>query len=203
MAKDVKHVWTSDHDDLIWKRYKEGRTHSVIAEEIGGVTRSAIAGRIQRLRIARENYVPQSRGRLNQPRATVGSGRVPSLPAIPKPRSFERFTPKVDFGMITVGTGEPCTLVDLVGCKWPIGEVDGIKGRHLFCNGSKSANQNEPYCEVHSRIAHERHKPWDAVEDAKLMQEWRGGSGRDRLSQILHRTKASISGRARQLGLPG
>ena len=200
MSKEIKIEWTPELDDLVWVRYKNGHTHSAIAMEIGrGVSRGGIAGRIQRLRIVRDNYVPVKRGPLNHARAAAGTGRKPGMPRIPSPRSIDRFVPKIDFNLITEGTGEPCTLVDLVGCKWPIGEVEGHKGRHIFCNGPRTTDR--PYCEIHSKAAGEVYKPWTAEEDSKLKAYWRGGDGRDYLAQVVHRTKSAITARARQLGL--
>lgn len=198
----AKMAWTPEQvKELLHLRHVERWTDSALAKHFK-TTRSVIAGKLSRERI-KAGYVPMKRGPLGHSRALPGTGAKPSLPSLKVDRIKIPKGPKVDFGLITEGTGSHCTLVDLQGCKWPVGEVEGHKGRHIFCNAPRPNDPRQPYCDHHRSLAGERYRVWTKEDDIKIKTEWRRGEGKNRLAQMLYRTKSSIAIRARQLGLPG
>lgn len=192
----AKMDWTPEKvEELLRLRFQEKWTDSQLAKHFG-TTRSVIAGKLSRERI-KAGYVPMRRGPLGHQRLAP-SGQKPSMPVIPRPRSVFK-EPSIVFPLITKGTGEPAILVDVCGCKWPIGEVDGIRGRHIFCNAPRRMDKS--YCEEHLALASEKMRAWTADEDRKIRNEWRQGQGKTMLAQVLYRTRTQIVFRARQLGL--
>ena len=47
----------------------------------------------------------------------------------------------------TLKLGRSCGIVDVTGCKWPVGFDAHVAGGHLFCN---SELHDSRYCEFHA-----------------------------------------------------
>lgn len=160
-------IWTPERVTLLDKLWREGRSCSQIAAEIGGVSRNAVIGKLHRLGL---NRVPRS-------------GPKPSRP--PKPESAAtppRRAPKADVEKRAASPAAPrigpaveatvslpaSTRVTIVGlrdsmCSWPIG--DPRDADFAYCGarrargvlaypGAKRAIPT-PYCAEHHRIAHQ------------------------------------------------
>ncbi|MFN9110544.1 MAG: GcrA family cell cycle regulator [Bacteroidota bacterium] len=194
----AKMEWTEELVAELRQLKASGLTQNAIARKLN-TTPNVIAGKLFRLR-ERDGIKSTPRGPLNKPRAAA-ERQMPSMPKIPEAKSEPVKVLKYDGELITVGTGKPCTLVDLVGCKWPVGEVKGHFGRHIFCNQPRS--RHLPYCEHHTKQAGDIYRGWTQQEDQQIRKEWKGGFGRDALAQRLKRTKQAVSLRAQQLGLAG
>jgi hypothetical protein len=54
-TKEFAMKWTYDRENTLKKLWKEGKTASEIAETLGGTTRNAVIGKVNRLGIQRKN----------------------------------------------------------------------------------------------------------------------------------------------------
>jgi GcrA cell cycle regulator len=132
-------TWTDDGIILLRKLWAEGATANAIGQRLGGFSRSAVLGKVFRLRlncesdsafpIERAPSEPDgpSRRRTRQPRRTT---------ATPPAKVPGRFT-----------------LFDLSNesCRWPYGR----RGKYLFCGVAEAdVLCGIPYCARHMRRAY-------------------------------------------------
>jgi GcrA cell cycle regulator len=139
--------WTDEKLLLLKKLWTGGETAGAIAPQLG-VSRSAVLGRIFRLRLARP--------------AQKSKRAVASSPAHRrKGRRSEVSAPNVSMPNVSIKRGK--TLLELTNesCRWPIG--DPSTKRFHFC-GEPGADleQGIPYCERHRRRAYNRPKQSEA-----------------------------------------
>jgi GcrA cell cycle regulator len=119
-------AWTDDGITLLRKLWSEGATAAAIGWRLGGFSRSAVLGKVFRLR-------------LNGAADTVGRrrSRQPRRPmAAPPPKMPGRFT-----------------LFDLnnESCRWPL----QWRGKYLFCGVAEAdVLCGIPYCARHMRRAY-------------------------------------------------
>ncbi len=151
--------WTDERIATLKHMWQDGHSAGRIAIELGGVTRSAVIGKVQRLGLAgRSTRVTRPPGRprtttlrVPAPRlrpaarslAAVQTREVVSAPIAPEP-------PPVD----TPDDVAPsrCSLMDLKreSCRWPIG--DPGEADFGFCGGK--AVDGLPYCAHHAGRAY-------------------------------------------------
>src|SRR6185437_3747971 len=143
-------TWTDDRIAVLKAMWADGATATAIAERLGGLSRSAVLGKISRLRLradasAAANQAPAAATTspdlaLLQRRRHNRKGARRSLP---KPR---RKKPRRRSGK---------TLLELTNatCRWPNGEP-GTRG-FFFC-GAPGADLEggRPYCAHHARCAY-------------------------------------------------
>jgi GcrA cell cycle regulator len=154
--------WTDERVAVLKKLWAEGLSASVIAAELGGVTRNGVIGKIHRLGLA---------GRVKNPSAA--SSRLHTRQA-PPPRMLSRFTMLSGAMMSVQFSPAPAitpasesapleeisdlsfadrkTLFELTprSCRWPVGNP--CEADFFFC-GSETA-EGESYCAYHGRVAH-------------------------------------------------
>ncbi len=132
--------WTVERLDLLRLRWAANRSQQEIADELG-VTRNAVAGKIDRLGLKRDGRPKTARApriRPPSPVRTTPMRRPPTIAAsvLPPEEPFD---------------GAGISLVDLTNttCRWPHGD-EVI----LFC-GAEGADCNggRPYCPKHTREA--------------------------------------------------
>lgn len=137
--------WTAERLDTLKRLFTAGASQQEIANELG-VTRNAIAGKIDRLGLRDLSQ--------RKPR--------PSRAGKPRPPSSERMTPfrapkPIDPAPLpdeTPGDGVGLSLVELTNatCRWP----KGVVGEEGFCFcGRLGADfvASKPYCREHTRAA--------------------------------------------------
>ena len=135
--------WTDARVTRLRSLWKEGNSASHIANELGGVTRNAVIGKIHRLNLPKRTnakspqiIAAQRRGKRQIRR---NEARVVLLTTVALPR------PALDIDIKHLLPGQ---------CKWPTSP-----GRpHLFC-GHPWHGEHGPYCEAHSRVAYRREYP--------------------------------------------
>lgn len=143
--------WTEDRVEKLKKLWAEGHSASQIANELGGVSRNAVIGKVHRLglsgratpsrpvkrppRLARPKPKPQTAMQSEKDGAEPKQAKVDASMALPP-------APLEDGKAATV-----LTLRDSM-CKWPIG--DPADPQFAFC-GRKSVCG--PYCAEHAKIA--------------------------------------------------
>ena len=152
--------WTNERVDLLKKLWNDGLSASIIARQIGEVTRNGVIGKVHRLGLA---------GRVTTTRATGASRPVSLFPARSpsrniRSRSRPRRTspppataaqrPKRRTALPELGPAPeiPVTVQTLTerSCRWPEGDPK-LPGFH-FC-GRQKTELPGPYCGAHAAIA--------------------------------------------------
>jgi len=151
--------WTMERVDCLKALWADGLSASQIAGELGGVSRSAVIGKVHRLGLeGRSRGVNPVRHANRQERAPAVPGRRPGRPprlrgqtaalaiatqAAPAP--VPQFDNVIPFG-------QRRTLLELTDetCRWPIG--DPQREGFFFCGGAPLAGV--PYCAHHTREAY-------------------------------------------------
>jgi GcrA cell cycle regulator len=121
--------WTAERVSLLKQLWASGATAKAIGAQLGGLSRSAVLGKIYRLRRAEPASAPKPRPTRRR------SKQSEVLPAAP--------------------SCEPKRLLDLTNnsCRWPIA---GPARRAIFFCGAPEADLagGMPYCAYHARRAY-------------------------------------------------
>jgi GcrA cell cycle regulator len=140
-------TWTPERIALLKERIEAGFTSAQIARELG-VSRNAVIGKANRLRLSRfqrasagpqEQTGPRTNAR---PRSVSRHRTLRALWAQPQPASAEA----------PVACARRCSLLELAPwhCRWPMG--DPSAAGFGFC-GNKPVD-GLPYCPGHARMAY-------------------------------------------------
>jgi GcrA cell cycle regulator len=160
--------WTDERIELLKKLWAEGLSARQIADQLGGITRNAVIGKVHRLGLSgRCTTTVQAPVRTPKKRPTpalkVVGGETPRSPrpAVAKePREkrqpvFEVYSnPYVEpVEELEVPEGERITIETLSEgqCKWPIG--DPLSEHFHFCG--RHQHGESVYCEFHSAKAYQ------------------------------------------------
>jgi len=140
-------MWTEERIALLQKLWGQGYSASQIANQLQGVTRNAVIGKIHRLGKRPESARPRPA------RPVVHPARRPSpieahRAAAPQPaewavRPFRRIAEEP--GLAT------STTLEANMCRWPIGDPE--EAGFSFC-GRSADGEKGPYCQGHSRLAY-------------------------------------------------
>jgi GcrA cell cycle regulator len=161
--------WTEERMDMLKKLWSEGFSASQIANELGGVTRNAVIGKVHRLGLSGRAKAPMTQSqrpkkpatarqpsaspaaRSHSPLSSVGNTalKADNLPAI---------RPQIDLRPKIYSLSEP-PLVENAGilelseqtCKWPVGDP----GDHSFHFCARRSDSGIPYCAYHARVAYQ------------------------------------------------
>lgn len=130
--------WTDEKINILRNMVKDGNSMREIALVLG-CSRNAVIGKWQRIRIA-EGHQPL-------PKVKTPCGK--SKTARERPGSAS----KADGGIMPVLRLSPpkrprraIGILDVTGCKWPVGYNVNVPGGHTFCN---AALHDDRYCEYH------------------------------------------------------
>ena len=159
MSGDV--AWTDDRIEVLKRLWAEGLSSSQIAGELGGVSRSAVIGKLHRLGLTGKKGPSAPRAaRPRKPRVSTPMFR-PARPMVrgntalaedPRLAYDAALPPEPDDVDNVIPLGQRCTLLELNDdkCRWPIGDV-GEPG-FFFCGGKTTTGC--VYCGYHARIAY-------------------------------------------------
>ena len=171
--------WTDDRVEVLKKMWGEGQSASVIAKELGGVTRNAVIGKVHRLGLS--NRVTSTTAKAaTKGKTKVGLKAKPTTPstsqkAVGAPENVRIMPPAV---RKIIPAGQPLppqpsaneispealakvseieksakriSLMELTEktCKWPVG--DPATEDFWFCG--LSVKVGKPYCEAHVGVA--------------------------------------------------
>jgi len=134
--------WTDDGVALLQKLWAEGVTAADIGSRLGGLSRSAVLGKVFRLRLNGEAgtaEIPVA------PERTARASAAPVRRRSRQPRKHMAKTPAKMAGRVT--------LLDLdnESCRWP----SARHGRIFFCGaGEADLARGIPYCPHHMRRAY-------------------------------------------------
>lgn len=133
-------VWTPEKDDLCIQLWNSGQSMSQVGDALG-VSRSAIAGRLRRLRSKGKQVRGGDVGVHNEAQRQAGRQRVTTRPASSVVRS-----PKAPV------VAMPPRLINIFElhdreCHFPVAMEQGV---HLFCGNP--ARLKSDYCDHHHRV---------------------------------------------------
>ena len=171
--------WTDERVEKLKKLWSEGLSASQIANQLGGVSRNAVIGKVHRLNLPGRAKAGGAPAAARAPkRAAAPAAATPRNPAFANPRAVTR--PQAarpagaemieeDFDAETaveetsyapvsnnnnvVPISRRLGLTELTErtCKWPVG--DPLKDDFHFCGGE--APDTSPYCTYHQRMAYQ------------------------------------------------
>ena len=157
--------WTDERVELLKKLWAEGLSASQIANQLGGVSRNAVIGKVHRLKLS-------GRGRASaaQPRAKKASSSATAKSASRPTRSVTTSVGATALAVqfdaepvarqvlrpaedVVVPISRRLSLIQLTErtCKWPNG--DPLAEDFSFCGNE--AGENGPYCGYHSKLAYQ------------------------------------------------
>jgi GcrA cell cycle regulator len=185
--------WTSERIELLRKLWGEGDTAAAIAARLGGISRSAVMGKVFRLRLHAGQRPAESQPRENE-QANDDQSYKATAP-IRRRRSAVRKRPSQP---APTGGGQHKTLLELTNhtCRWPHGRPG--TSRFFFCGAPEAdLERGVPYCARHMRCAYS-----DSVSSAEGAAAVPRGAGTAsvpvRFVQRPILTVASDRGRPRQ-----
>jgi GcrA cell cycle regulator len=150
-------MWNEERVELLKKLWADGLSASQIANELGGVTRNAVIGKVHRLNLSGRakpagSSVPRARRTNPIPRSRPITHGNTALKIHVQPRPMPRPAP-VPIEELVVPISLRMSLLSLTEqmCKWPIG--DPMHEDFHFC-GHKNRS-GSPYCEYHFRVAYQ------------------------------------------------
>lgn len=142
--------WTDDRVEKAAELWVAGHSASEVAKAIGGTTRNAVIGKMNRLGLGRS---APSRPLLSTVRKAIKE-RVVRIPK-PKRESKAMLAKRAEEKRISEMPPPECrgahiTSLSRNQCRWPVnGPPKG--GEHLFCGGQ--VHPGKPYCEFHAHKA--------------------------------------------------
>lgn len=141
--------WTAERLAVLQNLWGQGETAAAIGERLGGLSRSAVLGKVFRLRLDHE--APQrKRERANGKRRCVGSVLAEGFGS-PARRRRRRKWPQPP----PMPQRQHKTLFELtnVTCRWPYGRPGS--GQFHFCGAAGAdLERGIPYCERHLKRAY-------------------------------------------------
>ncbi|WP_147127366.1 GcrA family cell cycle regulator [Shimia ponticola] len=169
--------WTDERVEILKKMWGEGQSASVIAKELGGVTRNAVIGKVHRLGLsnragttaskpaAKEKPKAEAKPKVEpKPEPKTESATPPATPIpavrkiipagqpLPPQPSANEISPEALAKVNEVEKGaKKLKLMELTErtCKWPIG--DPATEDFWFCG--LPVQSGKPYCEAHVGVA--------------------------------------------------
>lgn len=144
-------TWSEERVDALKKLWAEGLPASTIAAELGGITRSAVLGKVHRLGLSGRPKSPPPAPRRCRKRQLANARSVAPPITQPLPAAEIEIEPNPAENIAPIG--QRCTILDLTDskCHWPIG--DPREADFGFCGGK--ALDGLPYCGRHARMAYE------------------------------------------------
>jgi len=139
--------WNETRIAELAKMWGEGFSASQVARKLGGITRSAVIGKVHRLGIA--DRPRPSRPRSSSSRPTVARAGV-RLDASGARRKSQVLAPRTT-PILTFELAPTATMLTLTeaSCRWPIGHPD--QAEFGFCGRIRPGKG--PYCQDHGPIA--------------------------------------------------
>lgn len=168
--------WTDERVEILKKMWGEGQSASVIAKELGGVTRNAVIGKVHRLGLSNragggsKTAAPKEKAKA-EPKPKAAAPAQPSKPVVtetprapairkiipagqplPPQPSANEISPEALAKVSEVEkTSKKISLLELTErtCKWPVG--DPATDDFWFCG--LAVQTGKPYCEAHVGVA--------------------------------------------------
>jgi GcrA cell cycle regulator len=175
--------WSEERIEALTKMWREGLSASQVARQLGGVSRSAVIGKVHRLGIAGRDAPARPHNVGGRPstriRASAGGVRRSQAQTPRAPRTVQPAAPRAVFDVAP--TASIHTLTEHA-CRWPIGEPDqpgfGFCGRLRTGPGS--------YCAGHAPMAvRRRDTPMKSGEIERIVTRFVEGPRHDQAGEPL------------------
>lgn len=147
-------VWTPARIERMKQLWADGKSASQIAAELGGITRNAVIGKLNR-----ENVPRRAPKAPRQPRARrLSPTRKARFTHAPRPTPAPRPKP-IPIEDMAVPVARMIPLLELTAemCRFPIG--DPGEAGFGFCGCRQFGDL--PYCEYHARVAYQPARDWE------------------------------------------
>jgi GcrA cell cycle regulator len=151
-------IWTDERVERLNKLWTDGLSASQIAAELGGITRSAVIGKVHRLGLSGRAKSPCSTATVPRPRKARAHPMRVAPPAMhgntALAQAFVEYEVEAEPELVDniIPIGQRCNLLELTRetCRWPVGDPGSAD--FFFCGGQTMTTL--PYCSYHSRIAY-------------------------------------------------
>ena len=169
-------TWTDDRIASLKQMWAEGASAAAIAERLGGLSRSAVLGKIHRLRpsLAKEPSVAKKTSVAKKKRAAAKTLHKPTAPEQRGPTRRVAPSPQPQ---TNESRQRGKSLLELTNdtCRWPHGEP-GTRG-FFFC-GEPGADLEggKPYCVHHARRAYGSAEVAAAEDELSIIPVWNSPS---------------------------
>ncbi len=165
--------WTQQRLDFLTASWAEGKSARAIAQEIGGISRNAVLGKVFRMGLSEKKGTAPRRNvvrtsvlaprvkREPKPKAIVMSAKpsrlvadaFPQLLNTAKPSAPRPYVPKVVKGVAGPGAGTVRFLDRVAGqCAWPKWSMTTPLADKMCCGHPVETGHNQPYCAFHQRL---------------------------------------------------
>jgi GcrA cell cycle regulator len=172
--------WTDERIEALTRMWRDGLSAAQVARQLGGVSRSAVIGKVHRLGIAGRDCPTRPRALGGRPstrtrKASAGGVRRPQAgPRTPRPAA----APGVVFEVAP--TASIHTLNEH-GCRWPIGDPN--ETGFGFCG--RTRERASSYCTGHASMGlRRRDGGYKAPEIDHLVKRYGGDSASERAAEI-------------------
>jgi GcrA cell cycle regulator len=153
--------WTDERVDQLKKLWLDGLSASQIAQELGGVTRNAVIGKVHRLGLSGRAKTASHTSISRQKRSNGAAFNQKPARTIQRQLSngqIKLVSPAERFSASTAEEMTPPVPLKLLltelterTCKWPIGDPQA-EDFH-FCG--TASREGAPYCLFHSKLAYQ------------------------------------------------
>lgn len=150
--------WTDERVEQLKKLWADGLSASQIAQELGGITRNAVIGKVHRLGLsgrAKTSSLGASSRQKRTPRAPSKPARAAQRPLLATQVKLASEPADHPFADDAIAAPEALRLeltqLTERTCKWPIGDP-ALEDFH-FCG--HPSQEGRPYCGFHGRIAYQ------------------------------------------------
>jgi GcrA cell cycle regulator len=141
--------WNNERIEALTKMWREGLSASQVARQLGGVSRSAVIGKVHRLGIAGRDAPTRPMGGRPSTRVRATPGGVRRPQTLRTPREPAISLPRVAFEVAATASIHTLTAH---ACRWPIGEPD--QAGFGFCGRLRTGHAS--YCDGHAPMATRR-----------------------------------------------
>jgi GcrA cell cycle regulator len=151
--------WDDARIEQLKKLWSDGLSASQIAQEMGGVTRNAVIGKVHRLGLSgRAKTKPSQASRPRKVVKQAASVRISTISVRGNLAVVEMLDAEPEVVLqprenVVVPISRKISIMDLREglCKWPIG--DPLNSDFAYCGADSSTGK--PYCEHHGRLAYQ------------------------------------------------
>lgn len=156
--------WNEERTAVLKKLWLEGMSASQVARQLGGVSRSAVIGKVHRLGITvREAPVRQRTGSVRSPSRIQVRPRTTREIAVATPRAAAPRPARLADDLLPTAS---ILGLEIHSCRWPIGNPD--QNDFGFCGREKPARGS--YCDQHAQGAFRRFQSASEIEAWSLQR---------------------------------